>query len=120
TDTITHASARGSNDLIGRNVVQTMTWMTPDEYERLQALNAWTRRSDLVGLRHIDEFNQSAGRNLGFRRQGEVKHAFLVNLRLFDVLMEHRSKVLGRARYGLRLRLDRHQRYEAVGRKKAA
>ncbi|MFC4173440.1 hypothetical protein ACFOYU_15455, partial [Microvirga sp. GCM10011540] len=42
TDTITHASARGSNDLIGRNVVQTMTWMTPDEYERLQALNAWT------------------------------------------------------------------------------
>ncbi|MEE1614057.1 hypothetical protein VB672_22565, partial [Microvirga sp. CF3016] len=119
-DTMTHASARGSNDLIGRNVVQTMTWMTPDEYERLQALNAWTGRSDLVGLRHIDEFNQSAGRNLGFRRQGNVKHALLVNRRLFDVLLGHGAKVLGRARYGLRLLLDRHQRYEAVGRREAA
>jgi hypothetical protein len=25
-------------------------------------------RSNLVGLRHIDEFNHSAGRNLGFRK----------------------------------------------------
>ncbi len=64
-DTMPHVTARGSNDLIGRNVLQTMTFMTPDEYERLQALNAWTGRSDLVGLRHIDEFNQTAGRNLG-------------------------------------------------------
>ncbi len=62
TDTMTHASARGSNELIGKNVVQTMTWMTPGEYEALQALNAWTGRGDLVGLRHIDEFNQTAGR----------------------------------------------------------
>ena len=29
TETMTHASARGSNELIGRNVVQTMTFMTP-------------------------------------------------------------------------------------------
>src|SRR5215212_2688053 len=61
--------------------------MTPDEYERLQALNAWTGRSDLVGLRHIDEFNQSAGRNLGFRKRGEVRHVLLVNRRLFGLLM---------------------------------
>jgi hypothetical protein len=65
--TMSPAAARGSNGLIGRNVLQTMTFMTPDEYERLQALNAWTGRSDLVGLRHIDEINQSAGRNLSFR-----------------------------------------------------
>ena len=71
TDTLTHAGARGSNDLIGQNVVQTMTWMTPGEYEMLQALNAWTGRRDLVGLRHVDEFNQTAGRNLGFRRRGK-------------------------------------------------
>jgi hypothetical protein len=71
TDTLPHVKARGSNDLIGKNVVQTMTWMTPDEYEKLQALNAWTGRSDLVGLRYIDEFNQTAGRNLGFRRRGD-------------------------------------------------
>ena len=111
TETMTHAGARGSNDLIGRNVVQTMTFVTPDEYERLQALNAWTGRSDLLGLRHIDEFNQSAGRNLGFRKEGDVRHVLLVNRRLFGLLMGG-SGVLGRSRYDLRLHLDRHQRYE--------
>jgi uncharacterized protein YecE (DUF72 family) len=119
-DTLTHAAARGSNDLIGQNVLQTMTWMTPGEYEMLQALNAWTGRRDLVGLRHVDEFNQTAGRNLGFRRRGQVRHALLVNLSLFEVLLAHEGGVLGRARYGLRLMLDRDQRYEAVSRKKAA
>jgi hypothetical protein len=91
TDTLPHVKARGSNDLIGKNVVQTMTWMTPDEYEKLQALNAWTGRSDLVGLRYIDEFNQTAGRNLGFRRRGDVRHVLLVNRRLFDRLLDHRA-----------------------------
>jgi len=43
TETMTHAGARGSNDLIGRNVVQTMTFVTPDEYERLQALKCLDR-----------------------------------------------------------------------------
>jgi len=59
-NTMTRARARGSNDLIGKNVLQTMTFMSPDEYERLQALNAWAGRSNLVGLRQIDEFNQTA------------------------------------------------------------
>lgn len=118
-DTLTHAAARGSNDLIGKNVLQTMTWMTPGEYELLQALNAWTGRRDLVGLRHVDEFNQTAGRNLGFRQRGDVRHALLIHARLFEVLLAHKAGVLGRARYGLRLLLDRNQRYEAVGRKAA-
>ena len=109
---MTHMAARGSNDLIGRNVVQTMTWMTPDEYERLQVLNAWAGRQDLVGLRHVDEFNQSAGRNLGFRRQGEVKHDLLINRRLFEVLATSGSGILGRARYEMRVTLDKNQRYE--------
>ena len=85
----------------------------------LQALNAWTGRRDLVGLRHVDEFNQTAGRNLGFRWQGEVRHALLIHARLFEVLLAHKAGVLGRARYGLSLLLDRNQRYEAVGRKAA-
>jgi hypothetical protein len=111
TETMTHVGARGSNELIGRNVLSTMTFMTPDEYERLQALNAWTGRSDLVGLRHIDEFNQSAGRNLGYRKRGDVKHVLLVNRRLFGVLMGG-GEPLRRSRYDFRLHLDRHQRYE--------
>src|SRR3954471_21368425 len=59
----------------------------------------------------IDEFNQSAGRNLGFRKRGEVRHVLLVNRRLFGLLMGG-SGVLGPSRYDLRLRLDRNQRYE--------
>jgi hypothetical protein len=86
-----------------------MTFMTPDEYELLQALNAWTGRSDLVGLRHIDEFNQTAGRNLGWRKRGDVKHILLVNKRLFGFLM---GPVLAHSRYDFRLHLDKHQRYE--------
>jgi hypothetical protein len=108
-NTMTHAGARGSNDLIGRNVLQTMTFMTPDEYERLQALNAWTGRSDLVSLRHIDEFNQTAGRNLGFRKRGDVKHILLVHRRLFGLLM---GPAMAQSRYDFRLHLDKHQRYE--------
>jgi hypothetical protein len=109
---MSHASARGSNDLIGQNVVQTMTFMTPDEYEMMQALNAWAGRRDLVGLRHIDEFNQSAGRNLGFRRRGQPEHHLLVHRRLFDLLVNSPAQVMGRARYAMRLRLDRDQRHE--------
>jgi hypothetical protein len=105
---MTHARARGSNDLIGRNVLQTMTFMTPDEYERLQALNAWTGRSDLVSLRHIDEFNQTAGRNLGFRGREGVEHHLLINPRLSLLLLDG---ALGHSRYDLRLHLDRGQRY---------
>uniref|UniRef100_UPI002F35D546 hypothetical protein n=1 Tax=Methylobacterium radiotolerans TaxID=31998 RepID=UPI002F35D546 len=95
-DTITHMAARGSNALIGRNILQTMTFMTPDEYEQMQALNAWTGRRDLIGLRHVDEFNQSAGRNLGFRRRGNVEHHLLVNRRLFELLATSSAQVLGR------------------------
>ncbi|HJE25518.1 MAG TPA: hypothetical protein K8W01_17850, partial [Methylorubrum populi] len=111
-DTITHMAARGSNALIGRNILQTMTFMTPDEYEQMQALNAWTGRRDLVGLRHVDEFNQSAGRNLGFRRRGNVEHHLLVNRRLFELLATSSAQVLGRARYEMRLHVDRQDRYE--------
>ncbi|BCB19202.1 hypothetical protein [Bosea sp. ANAM02] len=118
-DTMTHAGARGSNALKGLDILQTMTWMTAFEYEQLQALNAWTGRNDLVGLRHIDEFNQTAGRNLGFRHQGDARHTLLVNLRLLDVLLDHHTGVLGRARYGLRLHMDSDQRYEATGRAKS-
>lgn len=98
--------------MIGENVVQTMTFMTPDEYEMMQALNAWTGRRDLVGLRHIDEFNQSAGRNLGFRRRGEVEHHLLVHRRLFELLATSPARAMGRARYVMRLVLDHDQRHE--------
>jgi hypothetical protein len=41
-NTVTHMAARGSNDYIGQDLAQTMTFLTPDEVEKLEALNAWT------------------------------------------------------------------------------
>lgn len=108
-DTATHARARGSNAYIGRDVAQTMTFLSPGEYERLEALNAWCGRDDLVGVRHVDEYNQSAGRNLGFRRRGDPKHWLLISPRLLGCLLARQS--LGRARYDLRVRLDRQRRW---------
>ncbi len=80
----------------------------PAEYERVQALNAWMGRSDGCLLRHIDEFNQTAGRNMGFRGRGGVQHHLLVNPRLFDLLIEG---ALWRSRYDLRLHMDTGQRF---------
>lgn len=35
-------ATQGSNDLIGRDVLEPMTIMTPEEYENMPAPNAWT------------------------------------------------------------------------------
>ena len=80
----------------------------PAEYERVQALNAWMGRSDACLLRHIDEFNQTAGRNMCFRGREGVQHHLLVNPRLYALLMEG---ALGRSRYDLRLHMDTGQRF---------
>ncbi|MBJ7408878.1 MAG: hypothetical protein JHD15_00715 [Phenylobacterium sp.] len=86
TNTRTHAAAKGSNSYIGQDVIQTMTMMPPEQFEYYQALNAWTGRTDLVRTRHIDEFNQSAGRNLGFRGREDARHILLINATLWDSL----------------------------------
>lgn len=89
-NTRSHIAAKGSNELIGKDIIQTMTLMTPDEYARYQALNAWAGRSDLARLKHIDDINQSAGRNLGFRAPHtgpKPSHTLLINRRLFDRLV---------------------------------
>lgn len=97
-NTLSHIAAKGSNALIGKDIIQTMTPMTPENYAYFQALNAWTGRTDLARLRHIDEFNQTAGRNLGFRAPvsgPKPSHTLLINRRLFDNLVP----LLSHARY---------------------
>ena len=96
-DAHTHASAKGSNAYIGKDVAQTMTMMAPEQYAEHQALNAWTGRNDLARIAHIDQFNQTAGRNLGFRRSGAASHQLLINRRLFDCL----TPVMSYARYDM-------------------
>jgi hypothetical protein len=105
-NSLTHARARGSNALIGRKIVQTMTFITPDEYEQLQALNAWCGRDDLVLLRHIDECNQTAGRNLGFRHRPGAENALLIHPNLMKLI----EPVLGYSRYNFRIHESGNQR----------
>lgn len=106
-ETKTHASAKGSNQFIGRDLVQAMTAMPPEQYAYYEALNAWCGRNDLIRLRHLDEFNQTAGRNLGFRAPHtgpKPKHILLINRRLFDSLTE----LLAFARYEMRETVTPH------------
>lgn len=102
--TQTHHTAKGSNAYIGQDIVQTIALLPPEEYGRLEALNAWCGRDDLIRLSHLDQFNQTAGRNLGFRapRTGpKPAHILLINRRLFDAL----TPLLTFARYEMRERV---------------
>ncbi|WP_306003078.1 hypothetical protein [Brevundimonas sp. C43] len=110
--TQTHHTAKGSNGYIGRDIVQTMALLPPEEYARLEALNAWCGRDELIRLYHLDQFNQTAGRNLGFRapRSGpKPAHIVLINRRLFEAL----TPLLKFARYEMRERVS--QRVQKAG-----
>jgi hypothetical protein len=104
----TPISARGSNEYIGRDVLQTMMFMAPETHEEMLVLNAYTGRDDCVLLHHMDAFNQTCGRNLGYRRMGDAKHHLLVNLRLFDFLID--TAAFAYSRYDIILHLTKKQR----------
>lgn len=110
--TQTHAGARGSNAHMGKTIVQTMTYCSPDEFEYLEALNAWTGSDDLIRHRHIDEFNQTAGRNLGFRKREGARHILLVNRNLFERLT---GEPKTRIRYAMEVHLTRTGKDKAKG-----
>jgi hypothetical protein len=103
-DTTTHHSARGSNAFIGKDVAQTLHAIPPAEWEENEALNAYAGVSKMISYRYIDQFNQSAGRNLGFRRSAGARHYLLVPYKMLIMLLEvfaHDS------RYDFRLRLNK-------------
>ncbi|WP_395330764.1 hypothetical protein WBP06_00505 [Novosphingobium sp. BL-8H] len=110
-EVMSHAAARGSNALLSKNIIQTCTFMSPAQYEQVQAINAWTGRDDLVVASHVDEINQTCGRNLGFRRTGAERHILLINRRLYATL-EARGAFAG-MRYDFELHLDTEERREA-------
>jgi hypothetical protein len=109
-DTQSHISARGSNDYLGKDVLQTMSFLHPNLHEELLVLNAYTGRDDCVVLWHMDRFNQTAGRNMGFRHRGTARHYLLTNPRLFSFLLEGGSFGLAYSRYDLTMRLNQRQR----------
>jgi hypothetical protein len=108
--TMSHARAKGSNGLMGRDLMQTMLHMGPEEKEMYEVLNGWVGVRTCVRLRHVDCFNQSAGRNLGFRKRGVDPHHWLVLSaslwgKIDTVLVEN-------SRYDFRLWLSQNEQRE--------
>lgn len=86
-DSNTHHSAKGSNAYIGQDIVQLISPFPPAAVEKLEAINAWLDTDIAVRLAHVDQFNQTAGRNLGFRATDpEPAHILLINDRIWTQL----------------------------------
>jgi hypothetical protein len=106
--TQTPISARGSNHYIGEDILQTMMFLAPEVHEEMLILNAYTGRDDCVLLHHMDAFNQTCGRNMGYRRKNDAKHYLIVNPNLFAFLIEHGA--FSYARYDIVVHLTKKQR----------
>jgi hypothetical protein len=97
-DAMNHMVARGRNDLTEMDIVQFQHFKHPGEWERLEVLNAYLGVDFCVRLSHIDQFNQSAGRNCGFRGGRGKKHWVVVSPSLWPLLREAMCQF---SRYGL-------------------
>jgi hypothetical protein len=86
-NTKTHAGVRGSNELIGKHVAQVIFHKSPNEYEILELVNDVFDLQDAIKLSHVDQINQTAGRNLGFRQVGApVNHHLVMGHALWNKL----------------------------------
>jgi hypothetical protein len=95
-----HMVARGRNDLTEMDIVQFQHFKNPAEWERLEVLNAYLGVDFCVRLAHVDQFNQSAGRNSGFRGGRGKKHWVVVSPSLWPLLQGVMRQF---SRYGLAL-----------------
>lgn len=111
-NTKTHHAAKGSNAYMGTAMLSTALMMSPDQWEQYEFYNAITGRNNLVRLRHIDEFNQTAGRNLGFRHRGNAEHHLIISRRLYKALQGEPLEV---ARYEMIEQTTAKQRYYQRG-----
>ncbi len=82
----THMSARGSNSYIGSDIIAFYNAPSPALFGELGALNTRLGRSDLVRLFHIDKFDQTCGRNRGFRGEPRREHRAVFPPRLHSWL----------------------------------
>ena len=105
--TSTHAGVRGSNSMTGESLGQTAFYRPPEQYERLQIINRLFGLTAAIRLQHVDEINQTAGRNLGFRYDGAVDHHLVMGWLLCE---EIESVLYTECRYGLTLVEDADQR----------
>jgi hypothetical protein len=70
----THMSAKGSNAYIGSDIVTFYNAPSPALFGELGVLNTRFGRADLVRLFYTDRFDQTCGRNRGFRGEQGRDH----------------------------------------------
>jgi hypothetical protein len=116
TATQSHVSARGSNHYRGQVVLQSMGFLAPEEHEKMLVLNSYTKRDDCVLLRHLDTLNQTAGRNLGFRKQDGAHHFLIAHPRLFIHIAAEGG--FSYSRYDLVALLDAKKRWKLRAQRK--
>jgi len=83
---ITHMSAKGSNSYIGGGHTFVYNALSPVLFGELGALNTRFGRSDLVRLFYTDRFDQTCGRNRGFRGEEGRGHRAVFPPRLHNWL----------------------------------
>jgi hypothetical protein len=82
----THISAKGSNAYIGLDIISFYNALSPALFGELGALNTRFGRSDLVRLFYTDRFDQTCGRNRGFRGEECRDHRAVFPPRLYNWL----------------------------------
>jgi hypothetical protein len=85
-EVITHLSARGSNRLDVRDIIAFYTAPSTELFCELAAVDARLGTSDTIQLWYVDRFNQTSGRNRGFRGQCKQAHVAVMSPRLYNWL----------------------------------
>lgn len=106
--TITHMSARGSNDWAHPRLAQVLLHVGPDEYEELCLVNQVFGLCNAIRLAHVDQLNQACGRNMAFRNPGGHQHFVIVSPVLWEKI---KDDMLRLRRYDIDLHSDAAQRY---------
>jgi hypothetical protein len=83
---ITHLSARGSNRLDERDILAFYTAPSTELFCELAAIDARLGTGDTIRLWYVDRFNQTSGRNRGFRGQHKQAHIAVMSHRLYNWL----------------------------------
>ena len=96
-DAISHMASRGLNALENRDIVAVYTWPSLPQFAELAAINTKFGLRDAIRLTYVDTFNQTSGRNRGFRDQGR-QHVVMMSSRLYRWLAPH---LAGLGRYRL-------------------
>ncbi len=96
-DAISHMASRGLNSLENRDIFAVYTWPSLPQFAELAAINTKFGLRDAIRLTYVDTFNQTSGRNRGFRDQGR-QHVAMMSSRLYRWLAPH---LAGLGRYRL-------------------